>query len=142
MELKLQRLKDNGISTIGELTVDDLKFVTLEDTYRPVKIKGQTRIPAGIYEIILRKYGSHNAKYLKKFKFHKGMLELLNVPEFKNILIHIGNRPEDTEGFILVGEKEGEGMILNSTQSYIKLYRHVVDYLLEGNELYITIIDN
>jgi hypothetical protein len=144
MEIKLQRLSDNGKSTIGKLTVDDLEFYTLEDTFRSEKIKGETRIPQGTYEIKLRTYGSHHVRYKKRFpEFHKGMLWLQEVPNFTNILIHIGNTIKDTMGCILIGmEAEGEDLILRSTTAYIRFYKHVVKAFDKGENVYIKIMDN
>ena len=59
-----------------------LRFLcyTLEDEYRALKVKGETRIPKGIYNIEYRKEGGFHNKYSKRFpNIHKGMLQVMDV---------------------------------------------------------------
>lgn len=143
MELTLTRLNDSGISTLGSLSVDKLLLYTIEDTYRIKKIWGKTRIPSGRYEIKLRVEGSKHEQYKRRYSFHKGMLELQNVSNFKNILIHVGNTAEDSAGCILVGtDIVDENKISGSIVAYIKLYLHVIKAFDKGEKIYINIIDN
>lgn len=84
-------------STIGELYVGLEKVCySLEDTVRKdgIKVYGKSAIPAGRYEIVLN-YSN---------RFQKFLPLLLNVENFEGVRIHPGNRPEDTEGCILVGK--------------------------------------
>jgi len=143
MELVLQRIKDNRISTTGELTVDDLRFVTIEDPHQDIKIPGKTRIPAGIYEIKLLNKGNKDAQYTRLFpSFHVGMLWLQDVPNFKGILIHIGNQASESRGCVLTGTKIlNDNFITGSKVAYISLYKHVSKALLEGEQVFINIID-
>ena len=100
-------------STIGELTFDDFKCFTLEDTVRKdgIKVYGKTAIQGGRYEVVLT--------YSERFK--KFMPLLLNVPKFEGIRIHSGNKPEDTEGCILVGlvrPPDQKDLILDSRAAF------------------------
>ena len=63
MKLSIYRLNDNGQSTIGVLLIDG-KFqgFTIEDEFRTIKIKGETRIPSGTYKVILRKEGGKHER--------------------------------------------------------------------------------
>jgi len=143
MKLILQRLSDNGTSTLGRLTADGFQCVTLEDTFRAVKEYGKTRIPAGRYEIKLRTAGKMHFQYIKRLPNHVGMLWLQDVPDFKCVYIHIGNEPDDTSGCILVGSTVvNANFISESTVAYIKLYAIVVDAIEHGEEVTIQIIDN
>src|SRR4051812_40685321 len=107
MKILVDRFISDQNTTISHIQVDG-KFVCfgLEDEFRPTKVSKETRIPAGEYKIKLRTSGPHHEKYKKKFPdFHRGMLELRDVPNFNDILIHIGNTEKDTDGCLLVGSE-------------------------------------
>jgi len=54
MELKLVRKELTDDCTVGELFVNGVfECYTLEDKVRPVKIKGETAISTGHYEVIV-----------------------------------------------------------------------------------------
>lgn len=120
----------------------------LEDTHRPVKIMHKTRIPANIYKLKLRTYGSHFLRYSEKYprlNHIRGMIEVMNVENYTDILIHIGNTETDTSGCLLVGtdydENDGEVRLVNSTVAYKKLYPIIADALEAGEEVTLEIID-
>lgn len=147
MELIVQRISENGESTIGALFING-KFEcwTLEDEYRTHKVFNETRIPEGTYEIKLRTVGGHHLRYKELFKFHKGMLELQDVPNFKYILIHIGNEDDDTAGCLLVGDtannnKLANGFIGNSGNAYKRLYPKVLKAIKDNEKVTITYKD-
>ena len=143
MTLELIRYTSNEISTLGVLAVDALILYTIEDIYRKYKIWGKTRIPAGTYEIKYRNEGEKDERYFNRFYFHKGMLELQNVPNFKYIYIHIGNTARDSAGCILIGTGvQDENNITGSTLAYVRLYLKVSKALDNGEKVYIKIIDN
>jgi hypothetical protein len=76
---------------------------------------------------------SNRFKDKAQYQFCKGFLpRLINVPAFEGVLIHIGNTPKDTEGCILVGENKVVGQVLNSTQTFRRLYdilKKATDYI-------------
>ena len=82
--------------TLGRLEIDG-KFVcyTLEDKVRDagVKVYGQTAIPAGTYKVTVEPFRGNKDKMYPY---------LHDVPMFKGICIHGGNKPEDSLGCILV----------------------------------------
>lgn len=135
LNLKLKRIAKRDGYTIGHLYVDGVKFCdTLEDTDRglsqslPVSVnaakkkKGLTAIPTGKYRITLN-IVSGRFKQVAFYKFCKGLLpRLLNVPAFDGVLIHVGNTPKDTEGCVLVGENKVKGQVVNSRETFLKLY--------------------
>lgn len=142
MQLDVYRYSDNGESTLGLLFVDGVfECYTIEDEARSEKVFGETRIPEGEYEIGLRTVGGHDARYSSKFpEFHKGMLHVLDVPNFQYVLIHIGNDDDDTAGCLLVGNaannnKLTDGFISDSTSAYIKLYKKVIKEITNGNKV-------
>ncbi|KAB2918693.1 MAG: hypothetical protein F9K23_00725 [Bacteroidetes bacterium] len=146
IELVLCRKESNQHETVGDLYLNGkLLCHTLEDEKRAVKVWGETRIPAGKYEIKLRTFGAHHQRYKNRFAFHIGMLWLQDVPNFKDILIHIGNTDKDTAGCILVGNKinkqNGRYSLLNSTDAYTTHYPTVANAISRGEKVYITIKD-
>lgn len=138
MLLKVSRIISDRDATLSVITVDG-RFVCfgLEDEYREDKVPGETRIPQGRYPVIVRTFGSFFKRYLKKFPFfHRGMLEVENVPGFTDILIHIGNTDKDTAGCLLVGTgctTSGGITITSSRLAYEKLYNMVIDEAMAGN---------
>lgn len=125
--------------TIGKLFINGEYFCdTLEDTDRGLtdtmteedilkaKVKGNTCIPYGKYEITLNikspKY-SNFTKY-KYAAFAEGKIpRLLNVKGFEGILIHAGNTADHTDGCILVGENKVKGQVINSQATWTNLYK-------------------
>lgn len=135
MKLELKRIFRGPKYTIGKLYVDN-QYVcdTLEDTDRGLKqtdslssiqkkkVYGQTAIPTGTYGITLNVI-SPKFKDRSWAKFCNGKLpRLLNVPGYDGVLIHVGNKPEDTLGCILVGYNKIKGQLINSTDAFKKLY--------------------
>ena len=153
MELKLYRFSSGKESTLGILMAREpvtkvWQFLcyTLEDQYQPRKVAGETRIPAGIYQIKLRNEGALTQKYGARYPFHKGMLWLQNVPSFEWIYIHVGNRDDDTLGCILVGDGQSqniteEGMVNTSVAAYSRIYPMITDQILKGDEVWIEIVE-
>jgi len=148
MKVENKRVAHTEKSTLGILSINDkiVGFV-LEDEPREVKIKGQTRIPAGEYEIKFRKSLTPlTAKYRKKFDWFTYHLELQNVPNFTGIYIHIGNYETDTDGCQLVGKGASihfnNYMILNSTVMFRKIYKIISDELKKGNRVTYKIVND
>ncbi len=113
MELRVERTDFSETSTIGKLYVDDqFECYTLEDKVRPVKIKGETAIPAGRYEVIID-FSQRFGRMLPLF---------LNVPNFEGVRIHPGNTAADTEGCILVGETKDAEFIGQSKLAFEGLF--------------------
>jgi hypothetical protein len=108
----------------------------------------ETRVPAGTYQIKLRKEGGFNARYTKKYgNFHKGMLHIQDVPGFEYILIHTGNTDEHTSGCLIVGDSQENnqlmknGFIGKSVQAYKRIYTPIAKALEKGEEVTITYVD-
>lgn len=144
MKLQLLRFSSQSDSTSGILfdATDYPKFLayTLEDEYRAVKVHSETRIPAMTYNLGLRTVGGFDSRYEKKFgsSFHKGMIHLLDVPNFQYVLLHIGNTDENTAGCILVGDSQEnnmlkkDGFIGSSTNAYKRIYPAIAEAILNG----------
>ena len=137
MKLTLKRIARKEGYTIGRLYIDDnpKPFCdTLEDRDRGleqampldmikrIKVKGETAIPTGTYELSMRHI---SPKYSRKkaFAFTGGVMpRLLNVPGYEGVLIHSGNTAADSEGCILVGENKAVGKVLNSMATFKALW--------------------
>lgn len=146
MHITVNRIYSDDDATLSTVTVDGHAICFgLEDEFRAVKVSAETRIPAGQYNIGVRNVGGFHARYARKFPaFHKGMLQILDVPGFEYILIHIGNTDEDTAGCLLVGsgaDMRGTPTVSRSTQAYKKLYKLVINEAAIGN-LTIEFIDS
>jgi len=145
MKLDVIRTQFGEDATNGILLIDGVfESFCLEDQVRDgQKQMGETAIPLGEYEIKFRTIGGYDAKYQKKYgtTWHKGMLELQDVPNFKYILIHTGNTDEHTAGCLLVGETQQDldrgkdGFVGGSGDAYKKMYPKVRDALLNGEKV-------
>ena len=154
MELTLLRISSGNEATLGTLFDAEparaplLTFLcyTLEDQYNEPKIPGETRIPAGRYQIKVREEGGMYQRYSKRFQpWHDGMLWLQNVPGFTFIYLHVGNKDDDSEGCILVGDGQisnvvERGQVTSSVLAYRRLYEKVLAALF-SEEVWITIED-
>jgi hypothetical protein len=106
---------------------------TLEDPKQEHKVYGNTRVPAGKYELELRNEGGMTQRYARRFpEMHEGMIWLREVPMFEWVYIHIGNTEADTEGCILVGTDTSEDAIINSKVAYQLIYPKIIGALKQG----------
>lgn len=144
MIITLKRFVSDDDATLSMLIIDgQFECFGLEDEYRATKVVKETRIPSGIYKIGVRTNGAFHHRYTRKFTWHEGMLQLIDVPGFEYILIHIGNTDENTDGCILVGcgaTACGELSVQSSRVAYEKFYRRVIKAAKAG-ELLINIED-
>jgi len=144
MKLNVIRHQFGKDATNGLLFIDGVfECYTLEDEVRDAKVHSETAIPLGTYEIKFRNIGGFDTKYKARYgtTFHKGMLELQDVPNFKYILIHTGNTDEHTAGCLLLGEtqqdldKGKDGFVGGSGDAYKKMYPKVRDALLNREKV-------
>ena len=69
------------------------------------------------------------------------MLEIKGIPDFKWVLIHIGNFRKDTLACLLTGMSNNAddiGKIGASKTAYIKIYEPIRDALLSGDKVFIN----
>ncbi len=153
MKIILKRVAQVGDATIGKLEVlvgeganayVNFGCYTLEDIGRDEKVHGQTRIPAGLYEVKYREVVSAKTEqYRKKYPFFKWHLELQDVPNYQYVYIHVGNKAADTEGCILVGSSwDGKSPFIGSSGvAYSALYPMVKSALERRESVFIDIRD-
>lgn len=154
MKLTLKRIAKKPTYTIGKLYVNDVYFCdTIEDTDRGItqntpleeikskKVKSKTAIPSGTYEITMNVI---SPRFSKRYFYYKNcdggrVPRLKDVPGFEGILIHIGNTAAHTDGCILVGKNSKVGMVLNSTTTFLNLYKKLSQANKNKENITITI---
>lgn len=153
MELLLKRQFHTETETIGKMyiihndgkTEDVFLGYTLEDTYRETKVKNETRIPHGRFEIKKREEGRMIQRYKKAYGEDHFMLWLQDVPNFGFVYVHSGNDHEDSSGCVLISTsytKSGEKYVLvDSRTAYKHLWSLVKSVFDKGERVFITIKD-
>lgn len=154
MEILVDRKWKKQSYTISNLIIDGEWFCNvLEDADRGLddqmpesKIKelkkpSITAIPKGTYEITL----DITSPKFSKVSFYKEVCNgklprLLNVKGFEGILIHAGNTDKDSEGCLLVGVNLKKGKVLNSRETFKKLYNLLKDRRIKGEKITIKIL--
>jgi hypothetical protein len=143
-EVLLRRITSDSDTTIGTLFIDGTfhSFV-LEDEARLVKLAGETRIPAGRYEIT-RCFQSGILSRMQA-GWYKGswIPSIEDVPGFEYIRIHPGNNDDHTEGCLLPGfTADVDNMTIGkSRDAFISLVEVLDDYFVDGNKVWLTIED-
>tara|TARA_R110002012_G_C11657433_1_gene611879 strand:+ start:244 stop:840 length:597 start_codon:yes stop_codon:yes gene_type:complete len=132
--LRISSQKDSTSGILFDVSNKQRKFLcyTLEDEQRDVKVWGETRIPAGKYQLSLRKEGGFHSRYQAKYgDMHKGMIHVNDVEGFEYILWHTGNTDENTAGCLLLGDTQTsnlvakDGFIGSSVNAYKEVYPYV-----------------
>ena len=141
--LHVKPYKQTENSTLSRLYIDNVFICfVLEDGFNEPKVYGETRIPGNTYEVTRRKVGKFYERYKKRFR-HLSSLWIREVPNFKYILIHIGNNILDSHGCLLVGSRYkldvDEYRIYNSTKTYRKLYTKISNQFKKGGKVFIQI---
>lgn len=117
MDLTLTRNNFLRIGIFGELSFPDGTVLqTLEHAYPEDSGRYSPKIPPGTYTC---KRGMHQLEH-SPAPFET--FEILGVPGHTNILLHIGNRNEDSAGCILLGStlQLNMGIICASKQAFDK----------------------
>lgn len=143
MEIQVNRIARKDGYTIGRMSLNEVYFCdTLEDTDRGLnaamsvdeilakKVKAETAIPTGKYDVILT--------FSPRFK--RVLPLLLSVKGYEGVRIHAGNTTEDTEGCLLVGENKAKGQVLNSRATLEKLMSILLECEKRKEKISITIV--
>lgn len=145
--INVLRYSDDGETTLGLLYIRNEFFAyTLEDTYHEDKIAGETRIPAGNYELdFLKVETGLTKKYRERFSWFNYHLEIKNIPNYTGVYIHIGNNHKHTKGCLLIADginaSSVKKTIVESTNAYKRFYMRMSDLLASGEKLRIVIKD-
>ncbi len=142
MEIKLIRKYYQAKYTIGRLYVnnrffsDCLEPPSLHLTERSAlgtiliaKYKGYRAIPTGRYRILIT----------RSRRFGRWLPLLLNVKGFEGIRIHAGNKPEDTQGCILLGFNRRKGYVLDSTRCVLTLVKMITEAIAKGEKVFVEV---
>jgi len=151
MKFILQRLFDTGDETLGMLYSGKNYLATvLEDEKRFTKVKGETRIDPGTYNLVWQETITPlTKKYRDMFPdwFDKHIM-LKNTPRHSNIYIHFGNFEDDTDGCVLTADgffprtdKEGYQLAANSRATFEKVYKHIGGMMKAGKRCYLEVRD-
>lgn len=132
MEIEVVRDIFRVHCTMGKMAVNGAFFgYTLEDTVRAVKIQNETAIPCGRFKLV-----PHFSPHLKTI-----VPMLVNVPNYTLVYIHWGNKPEDTDGCILVGESRSltQDYVANSKVTFGKLMIKLANEWNVDREVWLTV---
>lgn len=142
-----RRMAHTQNASCAEILIDGKhECYVIEDPPQIKKIPGQTRIPAGTYEITLRTEGGFHKRYSRRFpSMHKGMLWIRNITNFQYCYYHRGNDHKDTRGCPLpvttLSLSENNFWGGASTDAYIKFYKKLMKFFERNERVYVTIID-
>lgn len=121
--------------TPGVVYANGLKFcVSCEDADRKLekggaKVFGKTAIPRGRYRL--------TATMSKRFK--KLLILVNDVPQFEGVRFHGGNKAEDSEGCILVGQVRTSTGIANCADTVARLTAMVQSTVASGGECWLEV---
>lgn len=134
IKLRLERTYKGVSYTIGKLYLNDKYFCdTLEDKDRglkstmskeeieKIKVYSQTAIPTGTYKVDMNTVSPKFKDRVWARPYGGKLPRLIDVKGYSGVLIHVGNKPEDTLGCILVGENKVKGQVINSTAAFNRL---------------------
>ena len=154
MEIVVKRFADNNKASMGLFYIDGIfNCFTIEDEERAEKVRGETRIPNGIYKVALRSEGGYHNKYKGKYgDMHKGMLCIYNEKNwkivkdgmsFQYILIHTGNTEKHTAGCLLLNDAVSGSTFSGSSSvnAYKRIYPKIADAILKCENVTIQYID-
>ena len=159
MELKLIRTARKDKYTIGHLYRKDKEngqLVWLADTIEDrdrgldqsmseaniakIKVKHQTAIPTGKYEIDMNTVsGTFSKKPLYKDFCGGKVPRLKYVKGFSGILIHSGTDQDSSSGCIIVGQNKVVGKVINSWATFKRVYSLLKAAANKGERITLTI---
>lgn len=139
MSTRIVRVAQGKNTTLSHLYIDGLFCCyLLENSLRPVKVAGGTAIPAGEYRLRLNTWAGMNVHYRGRYpKLHRGMVEIVDIPDFSLVFIHIGNYHTDTAGCPLTGSYaqliDGDYRVLHSAAAYKQAYARLLEAIDGGS---------
>jgi len=149
MKITVLRI-DNQSSSTKPISCRSLAYIDgvlecgiIEDPVREKKIAKITAIPAGVYEVKLRKEITPKTQdYRDKYDWFNWHLHIQDVPGYSGIYCHIGNYPSNSDGCLLCNNifyADEPSKMGQSTDSFRKFYQKVVAALEGGDKVMIDI---
>lgn len=159
MNIKVIRDTFTDASTIGQLYIDGAWQNWTLELPTPLKgkprIKGKTCVPVGLYQMTLSLYKGEVWEWMHKLvpnvdKYglpqvyniggraypnwidESDGLPIAGIERGRNVYVHIGNKPADTQGCLLVGLSKSIDRIDQSTAAFNKIYPQIVKTLNAG----------
>lgn len=152
MKLILKRIFKGPQYTVGKLSIDGIfECDVLEDTDRGLnssmslsdiktkKVYGETAIPTGTYKVNMNTVSPKFKSRAWAIPYGGILPRLENVPGYEGVLIHVGNKVEDTLGCLLVGENKVKGQVINSSLTFSRLMNKLTQAHRKNEEITITI---
>lgn len=144
MELIYKRSKKGHKTFIGDFYNEQghPMYVMLEDL--------NDAFPEGYYELKIR-YPEEDGtisgltkKYRSSYSWFKNHIEICSIGtdsllDRDHIYIHVGNKPEDTEGCLLIGLKKETDYIYNSLDAYKSFYLKYYELLDSGVRIFFSV---
>jgi hypothetical protein len=114
--------------TLGELLIEGVHFCfSLEDPWKDNAVDVSC-IPTGVYQLML----------MYSVRFQRDMPRVIGVADRTGILIHYGNTDADTEGCILLGDRQSATAVYDSVLAFD---RFMAWFESEGGTATLTITD-
>jgi len=137
--------------TLSLLTDEDEEFICFicQDAQRLTKVPGQTRIPAGTYELILENSPKMSPVYQKYLPTPDGhpMVTLVGVPQYTQVRMHPGVSEADTLGCPLIGygattNPKSTSRLINSRDCYLEVFYPRVSASIKAGKTFLKVIDS
>jgi len=146
MNLEILRYSWNEDATLGLLFVNG-KFHcdVLEDEKREIKVRGETRIPEGVYKLVIRREDTPlTIKYRQRYDFFKYHVEIAGIKNFSNVYLHPGRHSGHTLGCPLIGNRitnnrYERALLSDDVRPWKELYLNLYKHLEGGGEANIWI---
>lgn len=139
-QIQIVRVAQGKNTTLSHLYIGGFfACYLLEDAIRPEKVPGVTCIPEGEYGLSFNVCAGMNARYVRNYpKWHEGMIEITEIPNYQLVFIHIGNYHTDTAGCPLTGSYwqliDDDYRVLHSAAAYKYVYPLLVKEIEQGND--------
>lgn len=162
LDILVDRYEHGKDYTLSRFTINNLPYgFGVEDEYRKIKVKHETRIPEGTYEMELVQSPHFSSTFMMNKDYEiKPLAELTtpqlraeynrphllihvkNIPNFENILWHWGNTDDDTSGCYIVGSRtgdvNGQRGVLESKKKYREIYPIIARSIATGKRVRVT----